>query len=34
MMMHYDEQSVELVAREAEVPGENLPQCRFAHHMT
>jgi hypothetical protein len=26
------EKSVEWLARETEVLGENLPQCRFAHH--
>jgi hypothetical protein len=29
MMM---EKSVEWLARETEVLGENLPQCRFVHH--
>jgi hypothetical protein len=31
MMM---EKLVELLAGETEVLGENLPQCRFAHHKT
>jgi hypothetical protein len=32
MMMMTVEQSVELLAGEAEVLGENLPQCHFLHY--
>jgi hypothetical protein len=28
------EQSVESVAGETEVPGENFPQCPFVHHKS
>jgi hypothetical protein len=28
------EQSVECLAGEAEVLGENFPQCRFVHHKS
>jgi hypothetical protein len=28
------EQSVELLAGETEVLGENVPQCRFVHHKS
>jgi hypothetical protein len=34
MMMMSVEWSVELVARETKVLGENLPQYRFAHHKS
>jgi hypothetical protein len=33
-MMMSVEQSVELVAEETDVLGENLPQCRFVHHKS
>jgi hypothetical protein len=32
MMMMRENQSVEWLARETEVLGENLSQCRFVHH--
>jgi hypothetical protein len=33
-MMMGREQSVECFARETEVLGENVPQCRFVHHKS
>jgi hypothetical protein len=33
-MMMSVEQSVECLAGETEVLGENLPQCRFIHHKS
>jgi hypothetical protein len=33
-MMLSVEQSVELIAGETEVLGENLPTCRFVHHKS
>jgi hypothetical protein len=34
MMMMMMEQSAECLAKETEVLGENLPQCRFIHHKS
>jgi hypothetical protein len=34
IMMKIMEQSVESLARETEVLGDNLPQCRFVHHKS
>jgi hypothetical protein len=34
MMMMSVEQSVQYLAEETKILGENLPQCRFVHHKS